>query len=63
MSKAATKPPANDLYETDFYVWTPAQARLLRQRRSKDLDVEHLVEEVESVGRSDERHIEDREIE
>jgi Domain of unknown function DUF29 len=60
MSKIATKPPANDLYEADFYAWTQEQARLLRERRWADLDLDNLVDEVESVGRSDKRQIESR---
>jgi uncharacterized protein DUF29 len=60
MSKVATKPPANNLYEADFYAWTREQARLLRERRFDDLDLENLVDEVESVGRSDKRQIESR---
>ncbi len=60
MSKVATKPPANDLYETDFYVWTQEQARLLRERRWDDLDLENLVDEVGSVGSSEKREIRDR---
>jgi hypothetical protein len=60
MSKIATKPPANDLYESDFFAWTQEQARLLRERRWDDLDLDNLVDEVESVGRSDKRQIESR---
>jgi hypothetical protein len=60
MSKVATKPPANDLYEVDFYAWTQQQARLLRERRWDDLDLDNLVDEVETVGRSDKRQIESR---
>jgi hypothetical protein len=60
MSKTATKPPANDLYEADFYAWTQEQARLLRERRWDDLDLENLVDEVESVGKSDKHQIESR---
>ncbi|SRR6266571_2265038 len=60
MQKTATKPSAQDLYETDFYAWTQEQARLLRDRRWADLDLENLVDEVESLGRSDKRQIESR---
>lgn len=42
-------------YETDFYLWTQQQAALLRQGLLSDVDIENLVEEVESMGRS-ERH-------
>ena len=61
MSKPApVPPPPNDLYETDFYAWTQEQARLLRERRWDDLDLENLIEEVESVGRSDKNEIRSR---
>ena len=57
MQKTAVKPPSNDLYETDFYAWTQEQARLLRERRWADLDLDNLVDEVESVGSSEKREI------
>jgi hypothetical protein len=60
MDKTITKPPVNDLYETDFYAWTQEQARLLRDRRWDDLDLENLVDEVESVGGSEKREIRNR---
>jgi len=60
MPKVATKPPSNELYESDFYLWTQEQARLLRERRWPDLDLENVAEEVESMGRSDKRQIESR---
>jgi hypothetical protein len=60
MSDAKTKARPNELYETDFYAWTQEQARLLRERRWDDLDLDNLVDEVESVGRSDKRQIESR---
>lgn len=39
-----------DLYEEDFYVWTEAQAALLRARRFAALDLANLIEEVEGLG-------------
>jgi hypothetical protein len=60
MSDFSVKSRPNTLYETDFYAWTQEQARLLRERRWADLDLENLVDEVESVGRSDKRQIESR---
>jgi hypothetical protein len=42
-----------DLYEGDFYVWTEAQAALLRERRFDALDLANLIEEVEALGRSE----------
>ena len=50
----------NELYETDFYEWTQEQARLLRERRFADLDLENLIDEVESVGSSEKREIRNR---
>ena len=45
-----------DLYAEDFYVWTQAQAEALRRlaetRWNGPLDLEHLAEEVEDLGRS-----------
>lgn len=38
------------LYEQDVYAWATAQAALLRARRFTDLDLEHLIEEVEDVA-------------
>jgi hypothetical protein len=60
MSKPAVKPPPKDLYETDFHAWTQQQARLLRERRWDDLDLENVAEEIETLGRSDKRQIESR---
>jgi hypothetical protein len=60
MSPTETKTRPNDLYEVDFYAWTQEQARLLRERRWDDLDLDNLVDEVEGVGRSDKRQIESR---
>jgi hypothetical protein len=42
-----------DLYEEDFYVWTEAQAALLRERRFAALDLANLIEEVEALGRAE----------
>ena len=60
MPKAATKPPANGLYAADLYAWTQEQARLLREGRWDDLDLQNLIDEVESVGGSEKREIESR---
>jgi hypothetical protein len=46
----------DELYETDFYVWTQRQAKALRRlaetRPNVDLDFPHLIEEVEDLGTS-----------
>jgi hypothetical protein len=49
----ATK--AAELYDEDFYAWTQQQAQALRTHFKGDnrLDVEHLAEEVEDLGKSE----------
>jgi hypothetical protein len=42
-------------YDTDFYAWTQAQAALLRAHQWDALDVEHLAEEIDDLGKS-QRH-------
>ena len=44
-----------DLYDEDFYAWTQQQAEALRTHFKGDnrLDVEHLAEEVEDLGKSE----------
>jgi hypothetical protein len=46
------KAKASDLYEKDIYAWSKAQADLLRARRFENLDLEHLIEEIEDLGES-----------
>ncbi|HEY2183589.1 MAG TPA: DUF29 domain-containing protein [Xanthobacteraceae bacterium] len=60
MTKTEPKARPNELYEADFYLWTQEQARLLRERRFDDLDLDNLVDEVESVGSSEKREIRNR---
>lgn len=40
-------------YDTDFYGWVNEQARLLKSGALSQLDVENLIEEMESMGRSE----------
>jgi Domain of unknown function DUF29 len=47
-------------YEEDFYAWTVEQARLLRAGEFSAIDVENIAEEIESMGRSDQREIKSR---
>lgn len=47
-------------YNQDFYGWTQEQAALLRAGRLTDLDVENLIEEIETMGRSEKRELESR---
>ncbi|MFZ8995908.1 MAG: DUF29 domain-containing protein [bacterium] len=47
-------------YEADFYQWSLEQARLLRSREWKSVDVEHLAEEIEDMGKGVRREWESR---
>jgi hypothetical protein len=42
-------------YDKDFYKWTKTQAGLLKKGNIKDLDIDNLIEEIESLGRNDKR--------
>jgi hypothetical protein len=54
------KPSTSDLHEHDFYAWSKAQADLLRAGRYSDLDLEHLIEEVDDLGESLKRSVRSR---
>ncbi|WP_102135572.1 DUF29 domain-containing protein [Candidatus Marithrix sp. Canyon 246] len=43
-----------------FYSWTQQQISLLRSRRFNEIDLETLIEEVESMGNSELRELESR---
>jgi len=51
---------SKNLYEEDFYGWTQHQANILRSRNIKDLDFDNLIEEIESMGKSEKRELESR---
>ncbi len=46
-----------ELYEQDFYAWTQTTAALIRAGKWYDLDPEALAEEVESLGKSQQREL------
>lgn len=48
------------LYDQDFYAWTQEQAALLKEGRLSVLDVDHLAEELEGMGRSERRELVNR---
>lgn len=48
----------NQLYDKDTAAWAAANADLLRQRRFGELDVPHLIEELEDMGKSERRALE-----
>ncbi len=44
-------------YLSDFNIWIDQTAALLRERRWHEIDVNHLIEEVEDLGKSEKRGI------
>lgn len=49
-------------YETDFAQWAAFQAALLKAGKFHELDIPNLIEEVESMGRSEHRELKNRMI-
>ena len=47
------------LYENDFYEWTQKQAQLLREQQWYQLDLNNLIEEIESLGRQERQQLTD----
>lgn len=45
------------LYDKDFYEWTTITAQLIKDRQFDAVDWENLVEEIESLGRSEKRAV------
>ena len=45
------------LYDTDFYAWANEQAALLRAGKLSAADIEHIAEEIESMGRGEKREL------
>ena len=44
-------------YEQDFHAWSHEQAELLGARRYADLDLDHLIEELEGMGARERREL------
>jgi hypothetical protein len=47
-------------YEHDVLLWSQQQARFLREGRFAELDIEHLADEIEDVGKSEKRELANR---
>ena len=48
---------ANEVYNQDFYAWAMQSAQLLRQGRFSEIDIEHIAEELESIGKSENKFV------
>ncbi|NEX22611.1 DUF29 domain-containing protein [Thiorhodococcus mannitoliphagus] len=49
-----------NLYETDYAQWAQRNAELLRARRFEEFDIEHLLEELSDLSKSDRRELHSR---
>jgi hypothetical protein len=51
------KPHVEIEYNKDFYSWTLHNAELIRQKKFAEVDIEHIAEEIESMGRNNRREL------
>ena len=47
-----------NLYEQDYYLWLEKTINLLENNQFSDLDLENLIEEISSIGKSEKRSLE-----
>jgi hypothetical protein len=57
MTQAIT---CKSLYETDFLLWTEETVAKLKAKDFDHVDLENLIEEIESLGKSDKKEIKSR---
>ena len=50
----------NSLYEQDFYLWIETTAQQLKEGKFDQVDLTNLIEEIESMGRSEKRDLKSR---
>ena len=48
----------SDLYEKDYYLWIEKTISLLENHQFSDLDLDNLIEEISSMGKSEKRSLE-----
>jgi hypothetical protein len=54
-TQISIKTKINSIYEEDFYLWIETTAQLLKEGRFSELDMENLIEEIETMGRSEKK--------
>lgn len=47
-------------YDADFFQWTQTTAEMIRQGRLAEVDLEHVAEEIEDMGKRDRREVRSR---
>src|SRR5271165_5719414 len=53
-------PAKSPLYDRDFFAWSREQAELLRAGNLEQADIEHIAEEIDSMGRMEKRELTSR---
>lgn len=49
--------PTSRLYDSNFYAWAEEQAALLRAGKLAQADIEHIAQEIESMGKTEKREL------
>jgi hypothetical protein len=55
--KSDVKVKSNSLYETDYQLWLDETVTQLKAQNFSNIDLENLIEEIESLGKRDKRAI------
>lgn len=50
----------NSLYEQDYYLWLIQTSKLLQEGKLNQVDINNLIEEIDSMGRSEKKEIKSR---
>jgi hypothetical protein len=57
MTTQITIPQSLKLYDQDFYLWLKTTAQLLKEKQFNQIDLENLIEEIETMGRSEKKSL------
>ena len=57
MGAKALSLTARDLYDVDFFEWTVRNGQLLRAGRFDEADIQHIAEEIEDMGKSQQKEL------
>ncbi|MBE9238821.1 DUF29 domain-containing protein [Anabaena aphanizomenioides LEGE 00250] len=60
MEKVKIENESKNLYEHDFYLWLQTTANLLENNKFDELDIKNLIEEINSMGRSEKKELKSR---
>ena len=51
---------SENLYDQDFYLWLQTTSTLLEANKFDELDIKNLIEEINSMGRSEKKELKSR---